>query len=335
MCTFVQIGKLLDLLHELKNPASPNFHSSTIQMPRNDSVCTEARLRKIDIPQFSGDYLGWISYRDMVVSLVHNNQSLSKFQKYYFLKCSCAGTPLDIINKYPASDASYELAWSALQQRYHNKRKIVDTLLKKLFAIPKANGSHESIKLISDTAQNCLALLRTMGVSTDNWDVILIYFTTNKVDAQSLKDLFDFLETTFRTLETINNQRASMSNPFSAAAKAVKQYPSSRQPLRRNAFLTTRTSSNDENCPCCERRHMLYKCLKFAALPAAAKRDLIQKRKICRNCFTVAHFSSHCRLTSRCHMCQQPHHTISHNDYTTNNADSGGEQLQSNSTATT
>lgn len=106
-------GRLLDIIAESQQPNSPIFHSSTFQASssrQNTTIHAEARLPKIDIPNFSGDYLSWISYRDMFVSLVHNNVSLSKIQKYYFLKGSCSGTPLDIVNEYPASEENYELA---------------------------------------------------------------------------------------------------------------------------------------------------------------------------------------------------------------------------------
>lgn len=82
---FILKAKLLDLINETTS-LSTDFHSTLISntQSRNETVITQARLPKIELPSFSGDYLSWISYRDMFISLVHNNQCLSGVQKYYF-----------------------------------------------------------------------------------------------------------------------------------------------------------------------------------------------------------------------------------------------------------
>ncbi|XP_075156561.1 uncharacterized protein LOC142229864 [Haematobia irritans] len=268
----------------------------------NESFSSQVRLPKIDLPTFCRDYLQWISYRDMFTSLVHKNHSLSNVQKYFYLRSSCKDKPLAIVNEYPASEASYELAWSALSRRYHNKRKICDTIFKKMFDIPASDASCESIKRILDTMRTCLSLLKTLDINCDNWYAILIHIIISKLDIQSCKEweqnlkasaeipkleqLFTFLETTFRTLESTRRVHV--------------------------------VSHADENCQCCGKRHLLYNCFAFAALHSNEKRELISFKGICRNCLNSGHMSKDCRLESRCQICRLPHHTIVHNEYGTN-----------------
>lgn len=325
-------SQLIDQLFETSSAQSPSLQSSTFAVPnisRNETL-TQARLPKIDLPQFSGDYLAWISFKDMFVSLVHNNLTLSGVQKFYFLKGSCKGTPLDIVNEYPASDSSYALAWDALNHRYHNKRKIADTLFKRLFSIPSSDGSSESIQTILDTTRNSIALLNTLNISTTGWDAILVYVTVNKLDSQTLKeweqslkasteiptikDLLNFLETTFRTLETISDQVAPSTTGFRTTKPHQQQNRSGNNTRR---FVHSTTTNTDIDCPCCNKRHLLYKCFKFTALPSSAKRQFLNTKKICRNCLNVGHFSYNCRLSTRCQICDQDHHTIVHNEYHT------------------
>ncbi|XP_037816904.1 uncharacterized protein LOC119607172 [Lucilia sericata] len=319
-------GRLLDINAETQQPHSPIFHSSTFHAStsrQNTTIPAEARLPKIDIPTFSGDYLSWISYRDMFVSLVHR---------------SCSGTPLDIVNEYPASEENYDLAWDALNRRYHNRRKIVSTLLSKLFSIPNSNGTAESIQNILDTTRNCLALINTLGVTKETYDAIIIHITVNRLDVQSrkeweqslkatveipkIRELFSFLETSFRTLE-------SLAEPTQSISRA-KTYPNSRNNFRRNIHITT--SNDDSNCPCCNRRHFLYKCFKFISMPSNEKRELMKTKRICHNCLNVGHFSRECRSTARCQTCQQKHHTIVHNEFTTS---ASTDQISSNRSETT
>lgn len=305
---------------------------------RNDSFSTDVRLPKIDIPTFSGDYLEWISYRDMFVSLVHDNPRLSPVQKYYFLKGSCKDTPLSIVSEYPACDASYDHAWSALSRRYHNKRKICDTVFRKLFDIAKSDGSGESIKKILDTTRNCLALFSTLEIRCENWDPILIHITVGKLDLQtckeweqslkasteipSINELFTFLETTFRTLESINDRTMSPAKSGPKNNSYSKPYQTRRVHM---------VALGDENCPCCGKRHMLYKCFKFAALPSAAKRELVFSKRICRNCLNIGHYAQDCKLQTRCKICKSPHHTIMHNAFskTADQSSSSNNQILS------
>lgn len=76
------------------------FHKAVVNVTSNDNVSTGVRqahavvLPKIDLPKFDGNVLGWVSYRDMFQSLVHNNPDISNIQKYHFLTLSLSGPAL-------------------------------------------------------------------------------------------------------------------------------------------------------------------------------------------------------------------------------------------------
>lgn len=332
---FALKSQLLDFL-ETSGSHSPGIQSSTFAGPshsRNETFSSQARLPKIDLPVFSGDYLTWMSYQDMFISLVHNNPGLTDVQKFCFLKSSCKETPLDIVNEYPATDSSYALAWTALQNRYHNKRKIVDTIFKKLFSIPASNGSSKSIQMILDTTRTSIALLHTLEVNTEGEHAMLIYMTVNKLDVQTRKeweqsikastqippieDLFKFLEATFRTLETISDY-TDLSPNTSFSRSKYPQHQNKSKPNVRHYVNNVSNTNTDSNCPCCNKRHLLFKCFKFTALSSAEKKDFLNSKRICRNCLTPGHYSNKCHIASRCQVCQQNHHTIIHNEYFTN-----------------
>ncbi|XP_046803835.1 uncharacterized protein LOC111678554 [Lucilia cuprina] len=248
-------SQLLDFM-DSSVTRSPGIQSSTFAGPshsRNETFSLQARLPKIDLPVFSGDYLTWMSYQDMFVS----------------------------------------------------------------------------IQTILDTTRTSIAQLRTLEINTEGEHAMLIYMTVNKLDVQTRKeweqslnastqippieDLFKFLESTFRTLETISDQTDSSPNvPFSKP-KTPQHQNKSRNNLRR--YVNAASTSTDYNCPCCNERHLLFKCFKFSALPSSEKRDFLNSKRICRNCLTPGHFSNKCHVASRCQVCQQNHHTTVHNEY--------------------
>lgn len=319
-------AKLIDLISDLQMPISPTLHTSTFTASnRSDSFVSTPRLPKIDLPKFSGEYIQWISYRDMFLSLVHNNTALSKVQKYFYLKGSCVDTPLEIVNQYPCSESSYELAWNALNNRYHNNRKLVDHILNRLMGIPAVNGSATQVKNLLDTTRSCLSLLKALGINTSSWNPILVYLTCQKLDEQTRKEwerslnasssipdldtMFTFLDTTFRTLECIEDARAPSTNHSKSKYSSVKKTSSnfSSKIFANNA--ANNSASNVANtstkniigiCPYCSYRHPLFRCLTFSSLSAQEKKKFIDAKDLCYNCLSRGHKTHDCKSGNRC-----------------------------------
>lgn len=159
----------------------------------------------------------WIPFRDIYVSLVHINESLNKIQKFYYLKGTLAGEAARLI-KTISAEANYDSVWNTLESRYHNRRIIVGHLITRLFNIEKSIGNFESIKTLLDSTKECLASLQNLGIDTSSWDPILVHLIAHKIYIETRKnwehwlnssteiptrsDIFDFLERTFKTLET-------------------------------------------------------------------------------------------------------------------------------------
>lgn len=314
-------GDLIDLLTERIAQAT-DLHSSTlIQNSSSNNTGqqsnTEPKLPKISLPKFSGDYLDWISFQDIYDSLVHSNNSIPKVQKFYYLKGSLTGEAANLIKTISASEANYDSAWLVLRNRYHNKRLIVDTLIRKLFDIPKSNGTSQSIKLLLDSAQESISSLNNLEISTATWDPFLIYLLANKLDVQTrkewekslktteiptIKDMFSFLEQTFRTLESVHDELPSSS----------KSTKNKQQKSIYGDKLSTNHVFHNQNCLYCEKSHALSKCFKFLALPHKSKIEFLVKKHICCNCLSSGHKHTECKSLFRCHVCKKLHHTLLH-----------------------
>uniref|UniRef100_A0A8W7P222 Uncharacterized protein n=1 Tax=Anopheles coluzzii TaxID=1518534 RepID=A0A8W7P222_ANOCL len=104
-----------------------------LQEPVNSSERKPVQLPKLTIPTFSGAYETWTSFHDMFLEVVHKNSALSNTEKGFYLKSFLKGEPLTIVQAFPISDKGYEVAWSALEERYKNKyiikKKHVDELM--------------------------------------------------------------------------------------------------------------------------------------------------------------------------------------------------------------
>lgn len=189
---------------------------------RNDSKTVSlAKLPKITIPSFSGKYHEWSTFRDLFVSLVHNNKNLDDVQRLHYLRSQLQGEAEQLIRHIPITQANYQKCWNVLTSRYNNKRFMANCILKRLLSQRGMSvESSNALKELLDTTNDCLHELTNLGVQVDAWDIIIIYLISSKLDAETrkqwelqvsqsceelptFKSFQDFLETRFRALEFI------------------------------------------------------------------------------------------------------------------------------------
>ncbi|GFR16868.1 uncharacterized protein TNCT_267311 [Trichonephila clavata] len=82
------------------------------------------KLPKINIERFSGDYKDRTSFKDLYVSLVHDNICLSNIQKFQYLRGSLLSEPANIIKHIPSIETAYNEAWGKFLARYYKKKQI-------------------------------------------------------------------------------------------------------------------------------------------------------------------------------------------------------------------
>ncbi|XP_063545814.1 uncharacterized protein LOC134753801 [Cydia strobilella] len=190
---FVIKGELSDTI-ELFNksetlseqPQSQPQYKSTSEVNKHSTQ--EVKLPKVILPQFSGDYQEWTSFRDLYTSLVHNKTSLSKVQKLHYLKSSVTGEAEQLLKHLQITEKNYDVAWETLDKRYNNKRMIVNTILNRFMNQKKVyNGTSRSIRELLDTTQECLNSLKNNDVKINEWDTIVIHIILNKLDDETRK----------------------------------------------------------------------------------------------------------------------------------------------------
>lgn len=203
---------------ELRSPNASfnvsNTHNNMVHLP------------KIQLPTFNGCYEDWPAFKDLFVSLVHNNPSLSNVQKLHYLKTSVTAEAELLLKHFKITSSNYLYAWDCLKARYGNKRLILNCTMKKLFNQKKmTTQSAVQLKGLLDTTTECLNSLRNLDISTGSWDPIIIYLLVQKLDPETHKsweefaykeeyealpswnDFKSFLESKFRTLELKTNTR--------------------------------------------------------------------------------------------------------------------------------
>ncbi|GBN41377.1 hypothetical protein AVEN_182075-1 [Araneus ventricosus] len=300
------------------------------------------KLPDIPLPQFSGKYEEFGNFKSQFISLIEDNDGLSNTQKLYYLKISLTGEAKLI----QTTDDTYKSLLKALEDRYENKRAVVDSQILSLINLEKLNyESAEDLRKLLDTVKKNLRTLKTLEYERNNLsDVLIINLILQKLDKETRKqfeitlkskevpDLYNFLtflENRSLVLEYVNKNVPSKSfskdqsyhKGFSSNDKQKPKYHQFAKPNK--SFVVGRENKMKQCLLCNKDFHPLYRCFKFQSMSVHERIKYVTKENICKNCLN-AH-KGLCRSILTCRICNsKTHNTMLHQGQTT--AETFGDQ---------
>lgn len=276
------------------------------------------KLAALEIPKFSGNYTEWSSYYDIYMAIVHNNNSLSDIQRFFYLRSSLSGDAERSIQCLQTTSDNYQKAWASLIERYNNKRILVQVHTKALFDITPINeeSSHQSRKL-NDVLSGHIKALETLGQSPKQWGSLLVHLITTKLDFATLRhweseahkldsvtaeQLLEYLQSRFRILEAVES-----AGNFASALKATKEQSKHKKNTQRSISFAT---SGEIKCYNCKQSHTIYKCPSFLKLSIIERIKRITGLNLCKICLR-SHDGEKCNARP-CPKCLRAHNGLLH-----------------------
>lgn len=105
--------------------------------------------------------------RDSYVSLIHSNASLSRVQKFHFLKAFLEGDAARFVTNISISDSNYDGVWKILKDEYDCPRMLIETHIHAFASFPIMNSeSAIELKRLRDTVNASLSALRNLNRAT-------------------------------------------------------------------------------------------------------------------------------------------------------------------------
>jgi hypothetical protein len=299
----------------VKTPTSPPSNSSNVKLPR------------IEIPEFTGKYEDWTSFEDLFLATYGNNQKLQDSEKLQYLKTYVKGEAAGLFKSYQITNANYAEAWDLLKNRYSNERKIVNSILKRLFsqAVMKQESS-SSLRKLADTTNECVRALAVLKRPVDAWDDLLIFIVVERMDTESrsewamslkgstcptYKELLEFLDQRVRGLQAAGTEKTSGPSQTSAS-----------NPKRDRTSSNVAGSSRQRVCHKCSQAHPTYACPELTSMSVPERVTWAAQQKLCNNCLFPGHLTKDCASRFSCRTCTQRHHTLLH--LNANNTSSSG-----------
>jgi len=113
-----QRAELAEIAKRLNEPAEPER-----------ATTSRKSLPRIQLPQFSGKFEDWPSFRDLFSSIVVGDGSLSRVEQLHYLKTCVKGDAEQLIRNLPATEDNFERAWDTLSSHFENKWFLVRSYL--------------------------------------------------------------------------------------------------------------------------------------------------------------------------------------------------------------
>lgn len=277
------------------------------------------KLPTIEIRTFTGEYGKWLEFRDTYVSLIHENDALSDIQKFHYLRSFLAPKVLEVIASLGFTGTNYEAAWNLIYARYNNNKILIQNHLRGLFTLDKIQEESPSVlRDLADNVDKHIRSLNALGEDTTNWDTLLIYLVSSKLDSMSLKkwesakgeakksllpDLTKFLRDRANFLESLEQAKPDKKSHSKFRAGMESKY--NKQGSSRS-FVAT-----GQSCCYCKKEHFIQNCPDFVNLSVNERIQEAKKLRLCLNCLRAGHVLKDCRSIV-CKICKFRHNVLLH-----------------------
>lgn len=283
------------------------------------------KLPKLSLPEFKGSYDQWAQFHDTFRTLIHENNALSDIERFYYLRAALKGEAAQVIQALEVNAVNYAAAWDLLKKRFENKKIIIKTHIKNVFELPVVvKDSHVSLRCFLDNFQKNFRALKNLDEPVDEWNTVLIYLLTSKLDINSkrewevgtnrevspkLQDFIKFITDRCNLLESLDHKNEQQSQHNTQGHKRPNEYKS-----QAHHVATYNNQRFNYKCIFCGGSHQIFKCNDFLKLTINARITEVRRLKACLNCLRRGHLSQECYY-GPCRTCNKKHNTLLHLDH--------------------
>ncbi|KAL4099118.1 hypothetical protein QTP88_023596 [Uroleucon formosanum] len=316
-----------------------NQNISNSELPGSTASSHQAsivKLAALNVPQFSGNYKEWSTFNDMFTALIHSNEALTEVQKFFYLKAALSGDAAEVVKCFETSAKNYKIAWDCLNERFNNKRIMVQAHTKAIFDLESiTEESSGKLRQFVDKLFSHIKALEAIGYNPISWGPMLLHIISIKLDHATLRawetqapktevpkveELIAFLKGRFQILESIENAQGlhKFGNGLSQMPITDNKLKGNIKPKTKSLFAHTTVVKF--KCYVCEEPHAIYKCKQFLDLTVKERRENVIKLKLCTNCLSKHKENSKCK-SKGCRKCGELHNTLLHENVAEQNVE--------------
>ena len=305
----------LQKLSEIKESHISDLNTSQTS---TSSHVGRARLPKLELPKFSGNYLEFTSFFDKFLAVVDGSE-LPAVTKFTYLQSLLTGEALASINGLTVTDDSYPVAKEILTKRYGRKERIIFSHIQTLLSLQVDCRKSNGLWSLYDSLQSHVRCLESLGVSGDTYGVILTPLILSRLPQEirmewaregegresDLAFLLDFL---FREIK-----RRERSETFDKSHEMKNQRLNDQTKKPAPSVATFHANSCNQNktqCGFCRKtNHASEQCYSIKGLNGEELRGKVRDSRLCYICLGK-HFARDCYSKIKCKGCGGRHNSI-------------------------
>lgn len=268
---------------------------------------------------FDGSITKWKQFRDRFKESMHDLKGVSLATKFSRLQDSLKGKAAQALGQWHITADNYMDAWERLNELYDRPYLIASAHLRQFYRLPQLQGNPTANELqrMSNVTHETFRQLRAMDLPVENWDFVFVFNLRERLDKETqkqwelqktgewptLKEMLTFID---KQAEALSNMQVGRAGNISVTVTNNQQGSSdagaSRMPRNDNKRAGARGLSPSGGaikkklppCECCSGDHPIYKCQQFLSLSLSAKKEFVQRRKLCDNCLEKGHRKETC-----------------------------------------
>lgn len=135
----------------------------------------ELKLPKLRLETLCGELATWQSFWECFREAVHENDGLSKTEKFHYLKSFLSGVAMSAVQGLQATEACYDNAVEILQRRFGDTGKLEQEHLSQSRSLPQVSSSGDvsSLRRMFDHVQTHIRGLLGLGISPSTYSAML------------------------------------------------------------------------------------------------------------------------------------------------------------------
>ncbi|GBM60350.1 hypothetical protein AVEN_79946-2 [Araneus ventricosus] len=141
------------------------------------------KLPKLTIEKFMGNPQEWTEFWNSFETTIHENNVLSKVEKFSYLKMYLSGKALNVVSGFELSSENYDNCIKILKDRFGRKDVIGSSYMNKIINIePVKNSSNlNALRRLYDDLITSVRNLDAMSVTSGSYSCLLIPMVLKKI----------------------------------------------------------------------------------------------------------------------------------------------------------
>lgn len=256
-------------MQEMINPLTGLMQALPVGVPQQPMNQVKAKLPKLILPKFRGDIMTWTGFWESYKSAVHDNENISKIDKFNYLKSLLEGAASRAIQGLTLSSSNYDSAVEILEQRFGRPRQMISAHMDEILKIqPCSSDRPLSVRFLYDKLSVHVRGLSSLGVTAE-YGSLLIPIIMSKLPNEIRLEIVRKSTTVWKINELLETSKGEIEAREASEAIKAQEFQGRKHtpglgklPPTANTLVSMQGKEFQFRCIYCNGEHYSASCTK-------------------------------------------------------------------------